>query len=445
MTTRRMGFKLLYRLLLITSLLALIWVLGCDEDVSGPDNQPPQLDSIIVNPDSVFPGAPVELRAVVNDIEGDSIRYRWSTYDKAGTFSDTLSPVCTLVVSPVLSGGMKLKVNLEVSDGRLTEVHERWIPLMTGSTLNGTVYYTGTDLPLPAVEIELGYLGDTSSFSGNYSIMNIPPGQYTLTARKPGCDTYTAEIDIAGDQTHDIDMVCPGYTYTFEGSIHTYDDQYLENVRVTLLNNDGSLSDLSDVTDGSGHFIIENVPLGRRTFLISPTNGESYVFYEREFKYVVQSNMNVEMKVRTKRTVFVSSGINSPEKWLFEDDPTWRPWEIDNLTGCYYFNTCEMGDFGMLPMAETIFIPDSAIRLEWIGDFIFDNVVCNIAYELDGVEAPHIDLYTDDEAVTLTRVVSASGVDPYGKNFRVIFYTLARNQTQCGSVYQCRFEISYYL
>jgi len=283
----------------------------CSDDVSGPTNSAPVIDSIFTNPDSVLPGANTVLCALASDPDGDSITYRWSTYPAAAKFSDTTSPICTLTVAPALEGGMYLKVTLKVSDGKTEVSNDIWIPLVAGELVQGYVYFTNTLIPVRIVEVSIGPLVDTSMYrNGAYAIKHVPPGEREIHARKIGCETccndYIDSINVSGTDTsnHNIFMTCNELTYnvtgTVIGSVLDGDTIKLENVRVTVLNSDDSETSLCDTTDQYGNFSINDVPDGFRSWAVEDVGCPSYQVLTDTARVTIANDRHIFIRVEVR-------------------------------------------------------------------------------------------------------------------------------------------------
>ena len=428
----------------------------CSKDVSGPENYGPVIDTIFSSPDSVLPGAKAVLSAVVTEPDGDSLIYRWSTYPAAAKFSDTAAPVCTLTVSTVLVGGMSLKVTLRVSEGKNEVSKDRWITLVDGELIQGHVYYFGTKMPIPDVEISIGQLVDTNRFSdGSYSIKHVPPGEQTIVARllacESCCDSYAANVIVAGTDTldHDIFLSCADYTYhvtgTVMGCVLDNDTIKLENVRVTVINPDETETGLCDTTDQDSRFSIEGVPDGFRSFAIEDVGSPVYEVLPQISWYDISADREVAIKVETKRTYVISDGISDTTGWILNDDGLWKRWVVDSINDCFSFNTCLNGTYGKIGMADDIPIPSKARNLTVTVDFGLENAHMYIAYVVDGQESLQNQFFAGTADQVFDIDVDEAGVSPAGHDFRVLFYIEPHTSSPCGSACLRYMEISYIL
>jgi hypothetical protein len=430
-------------------IIGLLSVLGplfyCSEDeVAGPVNAPPVIDSIIADPDAIHPGAYILLTAVAHDPEGDSMTYRWSTYRAAGFFSDSTAPTCTLVVSTVLQGGMFLKITLDVSDGRARATQEKWISIVSGEVVSGHVYFDRTRVPLPAAEVFINRLYDTSSFWGLYSIHHVPPGNVTIYARRPGCEDYSAELNVTDSLTYDVLMTCPDIVKQLSGNVSTYDGTELETVKVTVLNYYDSIpSDLGGITDQNGDFVIDMIPPGKHLLEVSDGGNPDFSVIADTSEVQVLDDMSVTLRGRIERYAFISDGITSPEQWILQT-PGFERWLIDTDNQCIAFNSCSTIAVVGMATAEPVAIPPDAKNLKWRLDIDVNEAVFLIRYTADGQVAGDEEFSIENGSHTIERDVVSIVGDLAGSQFTVQFYAFARSPSICCTLCIKKFVLSYY-
>ncbi|MEW5923795.1 MAG: hypothetical protein AB1746_07395 [Candidatus Zixiibacteriota bacterium] len=422
---------------------AVLLMFGCSENSSGPENSPPLIDSIITNPASVHPGSDVVLAAYVTDPDGDSISLKWSTYPKAGRFSDTLAALCTLTVTPVLTGGMQLQVMLEVSDGLAGNDTGIWIPLIEGETVSGHIYYQDTYIPIPSAIVSVGKLVDTSSFSGAYEIKHLSPGPFTLEVSREGCAYQSEQLTIDTGLTHDVFIECADLTSTVDGVLLAYNEVGLENVKVTILNDDGTPTLLNNTTDQSGHFEIQNVPPGSRFFAVEDMGNPNYTVLSDTFAVKIVTDTTIELHGHVKNALFLSVGITKPEEWIFGDLVFWKGWLINSDDQCYYYNSCEIDGFGLMTMANPVSIPADADNVAWSLEATLFDATLVIGYVVDGES-----IYTENAAVqtgnfSVTRTINIPNIDIAGHQLAIELYAWGNQNEDCASVCLTRFELSY--
>jgi len=433
---------LLVILLILTGSIG--FFIHCSEEVSGPVNSAPVIDSIILDPDALHPGSDVVMTAVASDADGDSLSYKWATYPNAGKFSNTTLPVCTLTVSAFLKGGMFLKTTLQVSDSKTTTEKEVWIPLVAGQLVSGYVYYANTLIPVPGVEVAIGRLFDSSTYRGSYGIHHVAPGQRTITAGREGCDVCSYDLDVTGDMIYDVYIDCPRLVKTIRGDVSTREGVLLSNVRVTVLNKDKSRTELSGDTDDNGEFLIESVPPGKRLFTIDDLGNPNYAILSDTFEVQFDSDTSINLRGRVRDIIFGSTGIASPEKWLFESNPTWKSWYVDYDNQCLAYNSCSAGGSGKLSMATPVAIPPDAGGITWSAEVSLVDALCVIAFVVDGLVINCDDIGYGTKDVVMEKIVNIPASELAGHNFAVEFYAWNVESERCATICLKRFTLAQY-
>ncbi len=423
---------------------AFLLMSGCSKNSSGPDNNPPLIDSIVTYPTSVHPGSDVVLTAYVTDPEGDSISVKWSTYPKAGRFSDTLASLCTLTVTPVLEGGMSLKVMLNVSDGHADRDTGIWIPLIEGETVSGHAYYAGTRIPVPGALVSVGRLVDTASFSGAYEIRHLSPGPFTIELSKDGCTDYSEQLTIDTGLIHDVLLECDGLTNTVTGTITAYNDLGLENVKVTILNDEGTPTGLVDVTDLSGGFTIDNVPPGNRLIAVEDVGNPVYQVLSDTFIVKIVNDTAIVLQGQIKNVLFISQGVTNPDDWILEDLAFWKSWLMNSENQCYYYNSCEINGFGLMTMADTVLVPADAENVTWFINVTLNDATLVIGYIVDGVSIYTENVSSQTGDLLISKKINIPNVDIAGHELAVELYVWSNQVQDCASACLRRFELSYY-
>jgi hypothetical protein len=429
------------------SLMLLLLSLQCSEETStGPVNSLPVIDTIILDPDAIHPGAEIIVLAQASDADDDSLTYRWSTYPAAAKFSDTTCPVCTVTVSTYLKGGMFLKVALDVSDGKAVVRDSVWIPIVAGEVVWGNVYFSGTRFPIPGTEISIGRLMDTSLYSGKYAVHHVPPGQRTIQAAKSGCDNYSADISVTDSLNHDVFMTCHELAKTVNGSVATVGGIGLANIKVSVLDIDQTESQLTATTDADGNFTLDLVPPGTRLFTIADAGDSEYEMLPDTFEIEFSNDTTIFLRGKIRRTVFVSSGIDSADSWDFEEDGFWRSWFIDSTNACIAYNSCQTnGAGGRLRMAFDLPIPLDADQVSWTIDLGYENALCAISCVIDGEIGSEFTIASGTGDLVDDRIADTGHDDPAGHDFGMQFYGWPTDPSECGKLCLRHFTLSYYL
>ncbi len=420
-------------LLILLAGLSASFMLMCADDLDGPENGAPVIDTILTDPDAIHPGADVILSALATDPEGDSLTYRWYTYLAAAKFSDTTSPVCTMIVSTALQGGMSLPINLEVSDGSHTTHRRQWISIVSGTVLSGHVYYSKTSIPIPLVEVAVNRLADTTSYKGGYLLNHVPPGERTLNAYREGCDYYSEGLSITDSMIYDFDMICPELTSLLSGTVSIFDGTPAENVELRILHADSTPTGLADTTGPDGSFSIDLLPPTTFLLTIFDLGNPLYDLDADTMTIYLTNDSNINITGRIFTDLLYSPGIDSSHLWTFEPDDPWDPWKIDTPGNCYSFNSCYDGNFGgKIGFANSIIVPFGTVRLAWDIEIELTDADCQIEYKLDGtsIGADNIATLIGD-STTYRRIINFDE-DPSGKTFSIAIYTLSNSPPDCG-------------
>lgn len=417
---------------------------NCSEDVTAPGNHPPIIDSLVSDPDKINPGAEIIMTAFVRDLEGDSIRYHWSSWPKATWMSDSMAPVCTMAVNQVLEGGMQLMIALDASDGRLTSSDSLWIILTEGQLVYGHVFFENTRIPIPGTEVFIRRLIDTTGYLGDYRLKHVPEGTRVIEAAKDNCGAYSEEISVTDSVEYDIFMTCPGLTHTLTGNVSTVDDILLSHVKVTILNDDSTATSITTITDALGAFSLAGVPQGPRLIGIEDTGNPDHQILSDTFNVYITADTAVDLRGRIRRPIFLSRGINSPMDWLFIDAPPFTSWLIDETDSCYSYNSCEIGGIGRLTLAEPIHIPDSVGAISYLLKAEMHEIVLTAFYLIDGepINSENLSSFTGD--VVIDRQVDILGMDPSGHEFSIEFWSWSNSNNICGTICLKEFSISFY-
>lgn len=132
--------------------------------------------------------------------------------------------------------------------------------------VEGYTYYANTTIPVSGVSVHIDNENYTTNSDGYYKLNNITTGNKLLVALKTGYDSYQTNISVVqGRNTKNIDLTSGLYTHNLFGHIKSLDTQLpLQNVRVSVLNDDGSPSNLYTASDFNGYYQVPTVPQGQR-------------------------------------------------------------------------------------------------------------------------------------------------------------------------------------
>lgn len=196
------------------------------------------------------------------------------TTDTNGNYQVSNIPYGSYLIEASKTGFNNYSATISIGD--VTKTHDisiassGYTPKMT---ISGYVYYAGTTIPVAGVVVSIANNTFTTSSDGAYSLQNITPGNYTLTAKKEGYDDYSASLEISAKNiTKDIFVTSASYTHTLTGLVTDANDKPISGIAVTVLNADNKPSNLNDTTDANGHYQIASVPQGSRTVKFTGNN-----------------------------------------------------------------------------------------------------------------------------------------------------------------------------
>ncbi len=432
--------------LLMGLLIAVLLLLtGCTEKATGPQNSPPIVDSISVSPQFVLPGGRIEVLAAVHDPEGDSLTYSWSTYPHAGRFFDSSALSTEMVVAINLKAGMMTKVILEVSDGKNSVNAFKWINIDTGLTIDGYIFYPGTKIPVPGVNVSVGIRADTSDSAGFYEIPSIAAQEYTLEAVKPDFEPFSRVINVSEDTTVDIQLNSTVYIKDISGFVQLIEGTGLENVRVTLLNPDWSPTEFSEITGSLGEYSLSGVPQGQNIFLIENAGNTTYdVLMERHTVEIDGETSFLNFRGKIRRIAFSSSGAAGASAWQFKRNDLWLPWYVDSANNCLRYDFCQPTDLGRIAMNGSVHIPADAGAVYWIMDMDLTEGACETGFYVDGIELLQGKYWGGTKEIHLNEPIPLSIEYLAGHNLAVEFFTWVQKTGICGDVRLKSFSLTYF-
>ncbi|SYZ74413.1 exported hypothetical protein [Candidatus Zixiibacteriota bacterium] len=443
-----MNFRCRY--FLIAGLLSSVLILltGCTEKSVAPQIEPvgPAVDSILVTPGFILPGGQVRLEAVVSNPNNDSLSYAWSTYPRAGRFTDSLAPITDMSIAVNLKAGMMIKVMVDITDGADKFQAHKWISIDTGLTLTGNIYYPQTHIPIPDAEISIGYRADTSDTNGSYILPNIAPNQYDIRAFKPQFDTFSTVVEITSDTSINLFLQSATAVTSVSGQIVTREFAPLMDALVTVINPDGSASELTARTDAGGNYKIENVPYGNIILRIHDGGNPNYKLLTQDFSVDISNpDSSIDFIGRIRRLAFQSEGISSVNLWKFSRYDFWLPWYIDSANDCYRYDFCQATDMGILMMANGIAIPQEAAAVYWVINASIEEASFDIGMQVDGVMIDANKYWGGTKELALDEPLPADIHFLAGHSVKMYIYAWTQRAGISGSVKLREFSLFYYL
>jgi hypothetical protein len=284
-----------------------------------PENYPPVIESIILNPaENFIPGSEIGVAASVTDRDGDALEFHWAS--NGGSIGEPDLPSTTWELPVSVKPESYVSITLTVTDGKGASTRSKTIQVSEGLQIEGYTYFNGTTIPIPGVEVDIGKFSTVSDEQGHYSISYLNEGNTVITAYKEGFEYYDTVVYVDNPRSiFHILMTSPTLSRHISGNIRTVDNISFEGLKVSLLNPDGSESKLFDFTDPSGNYDIADVPVGTRYLMISNQAPESH-FLNDSLIYRIDLDGTVNAfnaRIKIRRTVLSDQFLSQAEKWEF--------------------------------------------------------------------------------------------------------------------------------
>ena len=119
-------------------------------------------------------------------------------------------------------------------------------------TVTGKTAFVGVASPLGGVTVKCGGQSATSAPDGSYELRGVPEGTQVITAEGPNCKPYSKSIEVSSNMRYFIYLDFNGTAVS--GYVSNFVDGPIQGAAVRI----GSLSDM---TDHTGHYLINDVPL----------------------------------------------------------------------------------------------------------------------------------------------------------------------------------------
>ncbi len=225
------------------------------------ENNPPSIQQVTADPRVTTVGETVQLNCTAFDVDGDMLNYSWSA--NAGSFIGSTSGSSVPWKAPDVAG--YYNVLISVTDGKTVSEHSKVINVKVPPTeVTGSVYFSGTTIPVSDVLVKIGALQNTTSSDGKFTIKSNM-GDQLVQADKDGFDPYSKNINVT-DTSNQIIIELTSGTFTSKvyGSIKNEKGLPLTGIPVILLNPNGEESNIKTTSDESGYYQLSSVPQGTR-------------------------------------------------------------------------------------------------------------------------------------------------------------------------------------
>lgn len=291
----------------------------------------------------------------------------------------------TITAYPSAGGYVSVNVNVATA---APDVHK-----VIGSVTDGTNPISGA-----AISVSDGtniYTGTTDG-NGDFTVVNVPNGNYTVTASAPGYDneTVNAAVSNADANVGVITMTAiAAFTYNVTGTVEDDSGSPLQGVTVTLEDSTNTYTYIA-VTDINGDFIIANVPDETYTIDVSYTG---YVYSSGATSVTVNGDHEavgtIEMTAITASTHDVTGNVVDD---IGPNAISGAIVTLDDGTNTYTGTTDSNGDF-------TVTVPDE--------DYTITVSASGFVY-LSGAQSVTVNGY--DEAVGTIEMTAGNTNDVIG-------------------------------
>ena len=199
-------------------------------------------------------------------------------------------------------------------------------PPETLCSLEGYTFFAGTTIPVSGVQLTLSTKSSTSAADGYYEINDIPVGDQVLSASKEGYDDLSTNIELIADTNEfNVEMTSVTYIHKLYGTITSKSDgSGISDCRITVLNPDSTISQLTALTSSSGTYQIDSVPQGNRLICLSEkchseiqvVIADSDYQYDAEFetKFTDNRDGKVYKVVEINGKVWMGENLNYGER-----------------------------------------------------------------------------------------------------------------------------------
>jgi len=319
---------------ILISVLIILSLFGCEK------NHAPVVGSILCSPEKRNAGTLFALTASASDEDGDLLTYSWSC--EAGEFPDGNAGFQTKWKSPLDGTGKEYAINVTVSDGKDSVTSGYLIALteVLYGNIDGTVFFQGTQIMIPGVQITIGALATESDENGHFSIAKVPVGTYTLTATKElfGVATKAVTINENSLTFAQVAMVSARLAGKISGYVLDQDSLPVSGATVVLLNPDGQESGLKATTTSAGTYQIQGIPLGTRVIRIRKAANEEYRYATLDLLYnmtEVQQTFNISLPKVALNGQFTDRRTNRIYRTRMIGYQTWMAENLDYLPAVY--------------------------------------------------------------------------------------------------------------
>jgi hypothetical protein len=129
--------------------------------------------------------------------------------------------------------------------------------------VTGRVFFVGTRIPIPGVEVRVEEAVDTTDAGGAFTLRGVPLGDQRLEAHRAGFDDLLQPVRVSDSGTYlELAMATAAHVHDVTGRAVNRLGNGAGSVRVALLNPDDSESGIHALTAHDGTYTLSGVPEG---------------------------------------------------------------------------------------------------------------------------------------------------------------------------------------
>jgi len=229
------------------------------------DSTPPTLSNLSI--EKVTPNQ-VTLSWVTSEPTDGEIDYGTTTAYEASPLLDHAWMDHHTLFVPGLAAGTTYHFRVTCRDraGNTATSTDLTATTLSDAIIRGFAYFEETRIPVEKASVTLGALTTSTDSIGYFEFRNPPMGTFTLSITKEKFEpTQTSvAVPVTGAVDRFIELSSTALTGTVSGTVSGLAGDPLPEARVTLLNPDGSESEITAVTTIDGRYQLPKVPAGMR-------------------------------------------------------------------------------------------------------------------------------------------------------------------------------------
>ncbi len=313
----------------------------------------PVISDLTCFPESRSAGTVFTLKVVASDQDEEVLTYQWKSL--SGSFLTSIDKSEIKWHSPVDGVGKTHTLSVIVSDGKDEAMKDFQILLGEPKygEVAGYVYFTNIKLPITGALVSVDSVTSITDERGYFSMGKVVYGDYNLMVTKQDFNTVSTEIKVNSPDTLkvNVEIFSVINSTKLSGIVSDQEGVPLQNVNITVLNSDGTQSNLKTSTNSSGFYRLWYVPFGVRTIIAekSATDDSKFVSLRENYTFAdVESQLDLVVRKIPLRGQFKDMRDNHLYNFTVIGNQTWmsenlaflprvNPTGIVSTTEAYYY------------------------------------------------------------------------------------------------------------